>query len=103
MKSLFNARTSWNILYFCFSIGLTCYACDTDGSGPDCIENPGKYPTVPCGKNEAGDVKDYCYTYRMEENNPETGELGKSLIFSEILIRGNGLSHTSTFVLQNEI
>ena len=84
---------------FYFSIGLTCYACDTDGSGPDCIDNPNKYQTVPCGKNEAGDVKDYCYTRRMEVNNPETGELGKLLIFSEILIRDHK-THTFSLVFK---
>ena len=59
-----------------FCEGLTCYSCNTNEASPDCIDNPGKYTTVQCGKDEEGNLKDYCYTYRIEENNPETGELG---------------------------
>lgn len=55
--------------------GLTCYSCNTDGVGPDCIDNPNKYTTVPCAKDDVGNLKDHCYTYRIEENNAETGEL----------------------------
>lgn len=88
---------------FCFCIGLTCYSCNTDGtsgSGPECIDNPGKLTTVQCGKNEAGEVKDYCYTTRTEENDPETGDLSKLLIFSEIFIIGHSLN---SHWFQNEI
>ena len=75
-----------NISIFCFCIGLTCYSCNTDDPGPDCIENPGKYTTVQCGKNDNGDVKDYCYTTRLEENDPETGDLSKLLLFFEFTV-----------------
>ena len=54
--------------------GLTCYSCNTDGAGVDCIENPNKYTTVNCVKDEEGNLKDYCYTTRLEDADPETGE-----------------------------
>ena len=54
--------------------GLTCYSCNTDGAGVDCIDNPNKYTTVNCVKDEEGNLKDYCYTTRLEDTDPETGE-----------------------------
>ena len=40
----------------------------------DCIDNPNKYTTVNCVKDEEGNLKDYCYTTRLEDADPETGE-----------------------------
>ena len=40
----------------------------------DCIDNPNKYTTVNCVKDEEGNLKDYCYTTRLEDTDPETGE-----------------------------
>ena len=54
--------------------GLTCYSCNTDGAGPGCIDDPNKFTTVEC-EDDAGNIKDYCYTTRLEENDEETGEL----------------------------
>ena len=69
-----------NISIFYFCIGLTCYSCQYPAS-PDCIENPGKYTTVECGKTDEGDDKDYCYTTRLEDTDEETGDPSKLLIF----------------------
>ena len=57
--------------------GLVCYSCNTDGVGPDCIENPNKYTTVQCVRDDEGNLKDYCYTTRLEDTDPETGEQSK--------------------------
>jgi len=55
--------------------GLTCYSCNTGGSGPDCIDNPNKYSTVECPKDDEGNIKDYCYTTRLEDIDEETGDI----------------------------
>ena len=61
--------------FFLYFTGLTCYSCNTDGAGLDCIDEPNKFTTVECGKDDAGNIKDYCYITRLEENDEETGEL----------------------------
>lgn len=65
--------------------GLTCYSCNTDGAGIDCIDDPNKYTTVNCVKDEEGNIKDYCYTTRIEDTDPDTEEPSKYFqTFNEI-------------------
>ena len=73
-KIRFKYEIDYNTFIFNFT-GLTCYSCNTDGAGPDCIDDPNKFTTVQCRKDDAGNIKDYCYTTRLEENDEETGEL----------------------------
>ena len=55
--------------------GLTCYSCTTDGAGLDCIDEPNKFTTVECVKDDGGDTQGYCYIIRHEEIDEETKEL----------------------------
>ena len=55
--------------------GLTCYSCNNDApETPDCIDNPNKYSSVNCMKDDDRNLKEYCYTTRMETTDPESGE-----------------------------
>ena len=60
--------------------GLTCYSCNTDGAGPTCIDDPNRHTTAECVKDDAGNIKDYCYTTRTEDNDEETGELSMYIV-----------------------
>ena len=46
--------------------GLRCYTCDTDASGPICIDKPSDLTQSECTEG-----KDNCYTYRRDE--PDKG------------------------------
>ena len=70
----FRYQNNHNTFIFNFT-GLTCYSCNTGGSGPDCIDNPNKYSTVECPKDDEGNIKDYCYTTRLEDIDEETGDI----------------------------
>ena len=70
----FRNKFIYNTLVLNFT-GLTCYSCNTDGVGPGCIDDPNKYTTAECVKDDVGNIKDYCYTTRIEDNDEETGEL----------------------------
>ena len=69
----FRNEIIYNTLLLNFT-GLTCYSCNTDGAGETCITDPNRHTTVECEDDE-GNIKDYCYTTRLEENDEETGDL----------------------------
>ena len=78
--------------------GLTCYSCNTDGAGPGCIDEPNKYTTVECVKDDAGNIKDYCYTTRLEETDEETGDLSIHFLSPVDIL---GLKHYNISIMQN--
>ena len=81
--------------------GLTCYSCNTDGAGIDCIDDPNKYTTVNCVKDEEGNIKDYCYTTRIEDTDPDTEEPSKYFqTFNEIKVKIQMLKTSSMIFIK---
>ena len=64
-------------------LGLRCYTCDTDGSGSECITNPGGLTSSACTEG-----KDYCFTYRREDQieGSDPSKYPRTTLFDEKLV-----------------